>query len=252
MIHVISDLHLGSVLCQEKALMAYLTNFEIGPGQTLILNGDVFDNPHTHRLSKLAWKILAKITEIASKKEVIWIRGNHDHPLDKLSLLLGISPVKEEVILKFPRAISTSISAEPKLTIWIHHGDIHDTFILKYPILTYVADVLYHWAQRANHRFARLLKKSSKTYMRNTRLVLDRATEMAYKRDMDVTICGHTHHPHSQRQHFGLKGQNVVEYLNCGSWTEQPCSFVEIDDTGHCELKYFKEVQYGYVTSKTP
>ena len=84
---IISDLHLGSDVCQAKSLNHFLDNLK--NTNKLILNGDVFDSWDFRRLKSSHFKILSKIRHLSQSMEVIWIHGNHDGPCEIVSHLLG-------------------------------------------------------------------------------------------------------------------------------------------------------------------
>jgi UDP-2,3-diacylglucosamine pyrophosphatase LpxH len=61
-----------------------------------------------------------------------------------------------------------------------------------------------------------------------------RARKYALRRCADVIICGHTHRP--EHIVFPDKKRGQVEYLNCGCWLGQTCSFVTVDEQGVARL----------------
>jgi UDP-2,3-diacylglucosamine pyrophosphatase LpxH len=87
------------------------------------------------------------------------------------------------------------------------HGDIFDNFISKYPMFTKFADKIYRLIQRYD-RF--------------------------YNNQCDFVICGHTHA-------VLTKASDMVEYYNCGCWTESVCSFITIN-SGNVETKYERPI----------
>src|SRR5579863_10345867 len=80
---VISDLHLGSDICQAKLLEEFLT-WAVEHGDQLVINGDIFDDLNFKRLTKRHFaclKVIRRNTDRADFR-LIWIRGNHDGPAD--------------------------------------------------------------------------------------------------------------------------------------------------------------------------
>jgi len=203
---IISDLHLGSDLCQAKNLTKFLSDIET---DKLILNGDVFESMDFRRLKKHHWKVLSELRKISDKIETIWCAGNHDGPAEIISHLLGIT-VHEEYILK---------SGDKKILIF--HGDKFDTFIYERPILTWLGDQLYWLIQKMDksHYWARLAKKSSKHYLHCSENIKKKAIEYAKKLECYFAICGHTHN--------AIISEN---YANSGSWTEFPCHYLTVQD----------------------
>src|SRR5262245_26603258 len=85
---IISDIHLGSRMCQAKELDEFLSRIRV---KYLILAGDVFDDLQFNRLQHWHWQALSRIRKISDHCEVIWIRGNHDVVSARtMSHLLGV------------------------------------------------------------------------------------------------------------------------------------------------------------------
>jgi UDP-2,3-diacylglucosamine pyrophosphatase LpxH len=59
---IISDVHLGSDVCQVEQLSKFLDKVST---QTLIINGDLFDSWDFRRLRKDHWKILKKLRQLS-------------------------------------------------------------------------------------------------------------------------------------------------------------------------------------------
>ena len=72
---IISDIHLGSSVCESKRLYAFLESVYIHTNK-LIINGDFFDNLDFRRLKKNHWKILSLLRKMSKYIEIVWIRGN--------------------------------------------------------------------------------------------------------------------------------------------------------------------------------
>ena len=202
---IISDLHLGSRICQAKHILQFLNNISTNE---LILNGDVFDSWDFRQLKKHEWKVLTKIRKLATKIKVVWINGNHDGPAKIISQLLGIQ-VKEEYVL---------VSGEKKILIL--HGHQFDNFINEHPIITWIGDAIYHLMQRIDPSFwmARTAKRASKSFLKNAKKVRIKAIELAKRKKYDYVCCGHTHNP-----------EIFENYYNSGSWAELPEHYLEIN-----------------------
>jgi UDP-2,3-diacylglucosamine pyrophosphatase LpxH len=218
---VVSDIHLGSHVCQSKSLASFFSSIENKEIKTekLIINGDLFDSWDFRKLNKDHWKILSQIRKISDNNKVIWISGNHDGPADMVSHLIGVDFVNEY-----------SFTSGGK-KILILHGDIFDNFISKYPVLTKIADIIYRWLQiYAGLQLSNLAKRSSKTFLRCSKEVCDRAKIYCYLKQCDKVICGHTH----------LATYDIsdsISYYNCGCWTDNPCSYISIKD-GETKINY--------------
>jgi len=212
---VISDIHLGSDNCQAKALVAFLESVRRGPlaARRLVINGDVFDSIDFRRLKKHHWNVLSELRKLSDEVEVTWINGNHDGPAEIVSHLLGVTCTDEYVVESGGRAIL------------FLHGHRFDEFISRYPVLTFVADRLYHLLQRIDrsHYFAKLAKRKSKTFLRCAAKIEHDAVRYAARKGFDAVCCGHTHHPVANTA-------GPVHYFNSGCWTEKPCHYLTVKD----------------------
>jgi UDP-2,3-diacylglucosamine pyrophosphatase LpxH len=210
---VISDIHLGSDNCQAKYVVHFLAEVRRGAmrAKQLILNGDVFDSIDFRRLKKHHWKILSELRKLADTTEVVWINGNHDGPAEIVSHLLGVRCADEMVIESGGRKIM------------FLHGHRFDEFITRYPLITWMADRLYHFLQRIDksHYFAKLAKRKSKTFLRCAQKIESDAVKYAAKQGCDAVCCGHTHLPVANTG-------GPVQYFNSGCWTEKPCHYLTV------------------------
>lgn len=220
---IISDVHLGSNICQSKKLQKFLDN--LPPTSSLIINGDLFDSLNFKRLQRSHWKILNSLRDISKHTNLIWVRGNHDYECADISHLIGAEFVNE-----FQFVSSRNI-------IMVLHGDIFDKFISQYPICTKIADQIYRLIQRydayfnTEYYYSGLAKRKSKVFLRSTEQICERAKIYAELHNADSIICGHTHFP-------VINTTGNIPYYNCGSWTEQNCSYISIKN-GSIDLNYF-------------
>ncbi len=211
---IISDIHLGSDICQSKKILNFLIDIEKeNATKKLIINGDLFDSWDFRKLNKNHWKILSQIRKISKNIETIWISGNHDGPAEMVSHLLGVDFINEYCF------------AVGNKKILVLHGDIFDNFISKYPKLTKLADNCYRFLQKIDNSFywSRLAKRSSKTFLRCSEQICCQAKNYARSKNYNVIICSHTH--------FATQNlDNDIEYYNTGCWTEKICNFISIDE----------------------
>lgn len=222
---IISDLHLGSDNCQAKQLAQLLERIADGELRTaqLILNGDVFDSIDFRRLKKHHWKVLSLVRKLSDQLDITWLCGNHDGSAEIVSHLLGVS-VRDEYVLE---------SGGRKILVL--HGHVFDEFIDNHPILTFVADTIYHLLQRIDgtHRLAKVAKKGSKTFLRCTQVIETKAVAHARSLGCQAVCCGHTHLPIGNRT-------GEVHYFNSGCWTELPCTYLTVAG-GEVEVHSFRE-----------
>ena len=217
MILALSDIHLGSPICQADLTLEILKqdNYD-----TLILCGDLLDSYNIHRLCKKQWKILSELRKISKKKRCVFIKGNHDKDLETVSALLGFEFVEEYV------------QVVNKKRILFTHGDKWDIFISTKPFLTELASGVYYLLQKLDkkQRFTRKLKRSIKTWHGAAHDLTVRIAQYCYNNNYDTVCFGHTHVP----KHYHVAG---IECINLGSQCELPITYAIIEDDGTIELK---------------
>jgi UDP-2,3-diacylglucosamine pyrophosphatase LpxH len=210
---ILSDIHLGSATCLARRVCELLERIVAGELLTsrLILNGDVFDSIDFRRLGKSHWKVLSLLRKLSDHVEIIWLAGNHDGSAEIISHLLGVT-VKDEYVLS---------SGTQRLLIL--HGHIFDSFIEAHPVLTWLGDRLYRLLQIIDrtHRFAKLAKQGSKTFLRCAQKIATGSVELAGKRGCTAVICGHTHKAVARTE-------QPIPYYNSGCWTELPCTYLTV------------------------
>jgi UDP-2,3-diacylglucosamine pyrophosphatase LpxH len=221
---ILSDLHLGSNNSQARRIGELLERIVDEELQTarVILNGDVFDSIDFRRLNKNHWKVLSLIRKLSDHVEIIWLAGNHDGAAEIVSHLLGVN-VLDDYVLE---------SGNQRLLIL--HGHVFDEFIDNHPIITWVGDQIYRVLQRLDrtHRFAKLAKHGSKTFLRCARKIEEGAVELARKRGCTKVCCGHTHVAVAHTE-------QPIPYYNSGCWTELPCTYLTVA-AGTVELHEFR------------
>ncbi len=209
---VISDLHLGSDMCQAKLLEEFL-QWAVVNTRELVINGDIFDDLNFKRLTKRHFACLKIIRKNSDRDDfrLIWIRGNHDGPADIISHIVGVD-ILDEYIYR-----------NDSVRLLILHGDQFDTFITHYKWLTDVSCGIFYFIQKwMPHRSSRWVRRITKRWQRNSQLVERRATDYARGKGLKYVTCGHTHLPMTSE----LDG---VHYLNTGTWIEHPpCPFVSV------------------------
>jgi UDP-2,3-diacylglucosamine pyrophosphatase LpxH len=210
---VISDLHLGSEMCQAKLLEEFLT-WAASRTKELVINGDVFDDLNFKRLTKRHFACLKVIRRNSDRDDfrLIWIRGNHDGPADIISHIVGVDILDEYIY------------DNGQVQLLILHGDQFDTIITDYKLLTDVACAIFYFIQKwAPHKTSRWSRRITKRFQR-------RAIDYARNKGYRYVTCGHTHLPLSAEDHG-------VRYFNTGTWIEHPpCPFLAvIGDDVHLE-----------------
>jgi UDP-2,3-diacylglucosamine pyrophosphatase LpxH len=209
---VISDLHLGSDVCQAKLLEEFLI-WAVEHCRELVINGDIFDDLNFKRLTKRHFACLKVIRRNTDRDDIrlVWVRGNHDGPADIISHIVGVEILDEYVF------------DNGAIQLLIMHGDQFDTITTDYPWLTEIACGVFYYIQKfMPHRAARWIRRITKSFQRNSQLIERRASEYAAGRGYRHVTCGHTH--------LSLEAENDgVRYVNSGTWTEAPpCPFVVV------------------------
>ncbi|HAZ17039.1 MAG: Metallophosphoesterase [Parcubacteria group bacterium GW2011_GWA2_43_13] len=213
---VLSDLHLGDVLCRAKLLLDFLCNRHFS---LLILNGDIFadseiewrDLPAYHK------KVLVKIGELMRQGvRVVWVAGNHDlnigEILRRCSGHMGImdenlSMCTDSYAWEHERVSCIATHGHQWNPLDQLNGWFTILILLMFDFLKKI-DVITGW------RLTRLLSRNAFFWKRSNRLVQNGALKFTRKDNPEVVCCGHTH----DRVLFKIDG---VIYANTGCWTDR-------------------------------
>jgi len=208
---IISDVHLGSRHCHPVLLSQLLqTEFD-----RLILNGDTVNSLNLKKLKPKHWAVVGRLREIARKRDLVLIRGNHDGlhlegqpfgPLDVLATLLGVE-LHEEYRLETDQG--------PYLVL---HGDQFDP-TLNWPVLTDAAGWCYRATGKVSKKAARWLKERARRMGGAVEVVKWKAAAYARRRGCKGVVIGHTHFCDDD----WFEG---IHYLNTGCWVDKPCTYV--------------------------
>lgn len=209
---IISDLHLGSPVSMPGKALELLQSYSF---RKLILLGDVFDNLDFRNLDEDCRKFLNFIGKISSEKKVRWVIGNHDFGLtDIFSSFLG-AQIHETYTWQY--------KGEKYLAI---HGHQFDRFLINNAFLSYLATNIYNFIQRIDSEkknVSHFLKRQSKGWLRLSEKVAHSALHYGKKHEAQYVFCGHTHKA-MEKIHHG------IVYYNSGCWTDEPCTYITIDE----------------------
>lgn len=201
---IVSDIHLGTPVSRSRRLLAFLKESTCN---TLILNGDIFDDLNFNRLSQDDWALFDYLRELTAtgRPHVVWIAGNHDVSPGVLSRVIGIR-VLNEYVFKWNGKRCLAI-----------HGHQFDRFLYNNPVIGTVASWVYLFIQLIDsrqQRFSRWVKKMSKSWLRLAKEVA-KGSSLYGKllKRADYVFCGHTH----REDHTNEYGP---EYWNSGCWTD--------------------------------
>ncbi len=214
---VLSDIHLGSPICQADLTLKILNKEKY---DAVVICGDLLDSYNIHRLCKKQWEVLSTLRKISKKKECVFVKGNHDKSLETISALLGFEFVEEH----------TKIVGKKR--ILFTHGDKWDHFITSKPLLTEIASGMYYLLQKFDkkQKFTREIKKKVKTWHGAAHELTVRIAQHCYDLKYDAICFGHTHVP----KHSYVGG---IECVNLGSQCDLPVTYAIIDKEGKIELK---------------
>jgi len=220
---IFSDVHLGTELSRADILLDNLKKYEF---KRLILLGDIFDDVDFKKLQDIHWELLKYISEIIKDKkiEILWLRGNHDHLLDKISsLFLGINIIEE-----YKWEVNN-------IKFFALHGHQFDTLFPKNKLVLSFVSFVYHSLRKLdtkNRVIITFIKKKSNMWRNISRKLADRSMEYATPENVNVVICGHSHDVYHKKN-------NQIEYFNTGCWVDKPSNFITISDSGEVETHYF-------------
>ncbi len=220
---IISDIHLGSEVSRAKELVEILKNYRFNK---LILLGDIFDDLNFKRLKRSHWNFLAYIRKLSNPKNntnVIWVEGNHDEGLSRItSHFLGIKVYKE---------YKWQICNKKFLAI---HGHQFDRFLNENVVISNIASFIYNLLQKVGSNkqsLARWVKGKSKGWLRLSKKIAESAAIYGKRKNVDIVVCGHTH------QAMHVEFPNIgINYYNTGCWTDIPSSFIKINSNGKIEI----------------
>ncbi|MFO0967745.1 MAG: metallophosphoesterase family protein [Gemmataceae bacterium] len=219
---ILSDVHLGNKHCSVPLLNEVLDTVQF---DRLILNGDTLQSVNLRKMCGSHWALLDRFRRLAKERELVLIRGNHDHETDYNPSLNGQNPLLGTHavlpgLLETPMLEEYAIEVGPRKYA-ILHGDRFDP-TLRYPMMTDVACFCYQLTTKINKKLAKWLKKKSKRWSGVLRLVREHSITLARQRNLDGIITGHTHF--SEDSYDG-----DTHYVNSGCWTEYPCSYLTVD-----------------------
>jgi UDP-2,3-diacylglucosamine pyrophosphatase LpxH len=219
---IVSDLHLGSDVCQAALLEDFL-KWAVENTRELVINGDIFDDLNFKRLSKRHFACLKVLRRNSDRDDLrlVWVRGNHDGPADVVGHIVGVE-VLDEYVFRAGR-----------FDLLVLHGDQFDRFVNNYGWLTEIACRIFYYIQKwAPHHAARYIRRVSKQWQRSSLSIRDGAVAYANSKGFRYVTCGHTHLPLAEQV-------GGVLYVNSGTWTEHPpCPFIAVRN-GEVRLEYW-------------
>jgi len=217
---ILSDIHLGSRHC-NAALLEEVLDRE--PFDRLVLNGDTIHHLNFRKMTRPHWALLERLRRIGKERELVLVRGNHDHQAD---FVPGSTKDQLTTASVLPRLLEVPMCEEYRLPVNGHqylvmHGDRFDP-TMKYPVLTDVAYMAYQITTKVNKKLAKWLKKRSKKWGGLLEVVRKNSIAHSQKTNFPGIITGHTHF--AEDVYY-----EDIHYMNSGSWTESPCGYLTAD-----------------------
>jgi UDP-2,3-diacylglucosamine pyrophosphatase LpxH len=167
---------------------------------------------------------MERFQQIAKSRELILVRGNHDHDHDYVpgQPVNGLSSANV-----LPALLGVPLHEYYQLQVNGHsylvmHGDRFDP-TMEYPLVVDVACMCYQITTKINKKLAKWLKKKSKKWGGLVDLIRKNSITHAQKSNQPGIITGHTHFADDLYE-------DDIHYVNSGSWTESPCGYLIADD----------------------
>ncbi|MBZ9787892.1 UDP-2,3-diacylglucosamine diphosphatase [Psychroflexus sp. CAK57W] len=218
---VLSDIHLGTFGCHAQELLNYLKS--IAP-EKIILNGDIIDiwQFRKNYFPKTHLEIIRTLIEFSmSGTEIVYITGNHDEMLRKLSdFEIGNIKLVDKLILNLDGKKA-----------WFFHGDVFDISVQNakwiaklggwgYDMLILANRFLNFILMKLGREKYSLSKKIKNSVKKAVKFIDDfekTATDLAIENGYHYVICGHIHQPQISRK---VNKNGTCLYLNSGDWVE--------------------------------
>lgn len=204
---VVSDLHLESVHTLSDHLALFIEN--LPEGCDLILNGDIIDSSYPN-LPRENLQILELIGQESFRRNIIWIRGNHD----------DCSLLRERGRIDFKRVHTIDNR------LLITHGNELDKTKARIQRLLRPFKLIQFILVKSGLRpvnVAHLATKFEPFYRLYRQKLMLAAVQFAKEKGFGAIACGHTHYP----EDCSVQG---VRYINTGAWTESPPHYLMVND----------------------
>ena len=247
----ISDLHLGTKLCQDEKLLKFLKSFENEDKtgynlEKLYLNGDIIDVLQMDH--KVFWgkhrTIIKKFLRMADKSvKIVAVQGNHEHNLFDEILNNDMSDINLNGISFKEQDIHIGVDGKKYLVM---HGHQFDGVVRLNPILYALGDNLYKFMNIINKvqntirkffgynewSFSLWIKTRVKEAVKFINNFEKLVVEEAKRQNVDGVINGHLH---------VLEDKMIdgIRYLNSGTMVEF-CSYIIEHEDGAIEAKYYE------------
>lgn len=218
---VLSDIHLGTFGCHAQELLNYLHSIQ---PKKIILNGDIIDiwQFRKNYFPKAHLELVKLLIEFSmSGTDIVYITGNHDDMLRKLSdFKIGNIQLVDKLILNLDGKKA-----------WFFHGDVFDISVQNarwiaklggwgYDLLILgnrVLNLFLLKLGREKYSFSKKIKNSVKKAIKFIDDFEKTATDLAIQNGYHYVVCGHIHQPQISRK---VNKNGTCLYLNSGDWVE--------------------------------
>ena len=230
----LSDVHLGTRRTEARRLLQQLKGH---PSEQLVLVGDILDCTAWRKrgavLSPAEVELLLWLVAAASERQVTWVLGNHERPLQTAMGLEAMGAIREGTP-QFQIGHRYIHQARDGRRLAVIHGDCLGHGSGRWQRLDY-------WGYQALvelERWSRRLGLPSPTVAvqrgRGGQQVIDAfhrdAAAWARRHGFDGVICGHIHSA-------CVKDHGPVRVLNTGCWTHPPGTFLVETAAGCWQLR---------------
>jgi len=219
---VVSDLHLESVHTLSDQIALFIENL---PEECdLILNGDIIDSSYPN-MPQENLQILELIRQESFRRNIVWIRGNHD----------DCSLLRDRGRIHFKR-----IHTVDKRLLITHGNELDKTkariqqFLRAFKLIQFI--LVKSSLKPVN--VAHLASKFEPFYRLYRRKLMRDAVRFARKNGFEAITCGHAHHPEDRV----FQG---VRYINTGAWTDYPVFYLLVNEKEISLNRFDDSVDYN-------
>lgn len=225
----ISDIHLGLPHTKLRQLAVFLDRVHDGKitTDTLVINGDLLDSHQHWLLRGWARKVLDLLQKLSQKMHVVWIAGNHDPSMQKLSAQLGVEFAEQQVFESAGQRLLCIHGHQWDNVTANVSGCIMKMFDVGWSIMQSLSEP---WADFFRMR-SRLVKKVAARVRKGSVLA-------AHEVDASMVVTGHSHREELSRFRCGPV-QSPMQFANLGSWLHQRFFFGKLH-AGRLSLEEFK------------
>lgn len=244
----ISDVHLGMPDCKAAQASHFLRNCLC---DKLVLNGDIIDAWHLHRLggwNKNHTNFIRTVLRKMEKEDtrIIYLRGNHDDVLDRfIPIQFDNFEITDEHVHHTPKGDYLVVHGDGFDAVTTNHAWLAKLGGLGYNALLRI-NRLYNawrvWRGKPPFSFSAWVKQKVKSAVGAAGKYEEQLQNLARQRHCIGIICGHIHKPNNK-----IIGD--THYLNSGDWVESMTAAVEHLDGTFAIISYD---EFCHLTHRDP